>query len=150
MVKEGDKAPAFELEGSDGKKHKLSDYKGKNTVLYFYPKDDTLGCTIEAKEFSSRIDDIRAQGAEVLGISKDDFDSHCKFVSKYGLKFLILSDPTSNCIKEYGAYGNRGIFGQGTLRKTFIIDKTGNVAKVFEKVNPKGHAEAIIAALQDI
>jgi peroxiredoxin Q/BCP len=150
MIKEGDAAPAFELEGSDGKRHKLSDYKGKNVVLYFYPKDNTPGCTIEAKEFSSKISDIRSIGADVLGISKDDFTSHCDFVSKHKLAFILLSDPSSNCIKKYGAYGDRGVFGKGTLRKTFIIDKTGKIAKVFGKVNPIGHAEEVITALRDI
>ncbi|MEM3227680.1 MAG: peroxiredoxin [Candidatus Micrarchaeaceae archaeon] len=148
MVKEGDKALEFELEGSDGKKHTLGEFKGRYVVLYFYPKDNTPGCTIEAKEFNNRLDEIRSLGAEVVGISKDSLASHGKFRDNYNLRFLLLSDPESNTIKAYGAYGNRGIFGMGTLRNTYIIGKDGRLIKIFEKVSPKGHAEEVIAFLR--
>ncbi len=148
MLKEGDKAPDFELDGSDGAKHKLKDYKGKYVVLYFYPKDNTPGCTIEANEFNKKLDDIRKLNAEVIGISKDDLKSHGKFKDKYDLKFLLLSDTESKTIKDYGAYGDRGIFGMGTLRNTYIIGKDGKIAKIYEKVSPKGHASEVIEFLK--
>ncbi len=148
MLKEGDKAPDFELDGSDGEKHRLKEFNGKYLVLYFYPKDDTPGCTIEANEFNKKLDDIRKLGAEVVGVSKDDLKSHGKFKEKYDLKFLLLSDTSSDMIKGYGAYGDRGIFGVGTLRNTYIIDKNGKVAKIYEKVKPKGHATEVIEFLK--
>ena len=150
MVDLNSKAPDFTLEGSDGRMHSLNEFLGKYLVLYFYPRDDTPGCTIEAKGFSSKIDEIRKLGADVVGISKDDSLSHASFCSKYGLKILLLSDSSSEVIKSYGAYGSRGIFGAGTLRKTFIIDKEGKIAKVFEKVNPNGHENEIILAIKEL
>jgi peroxiredoxin Q/BCP len=148
MLKKGDKAPDFELDGSDGKKHSLNEFAGKYLVLYFYPKDNTPGCTIEANEFNKKLDGIRKLGAEVVGVSKDDLKSHDKFKEKYGLKFLLLSDTSSDMIKKYGAYGNRGIFGMGTLRNTYIIDKNGKIAEIYEKVSPKGHADEVIEFLK--
>lgn len=148
MVAEGSKAANFLLEGSDGKKHKLAEFRGRYLVLYFYPKDDTPGCTKEACSFNENIKKIKDLGAEIVGVSKDDLKSHEKFRSKYGLEFLLLSDPESKVIKEYGAFGDRGIFGKGTLRKTFVIDKEGKIAKVFEKVNPSEHSDEIIEFLE--
>ena len=150
MVEVNSKAPDFRLQGNDGKVHTLQEFKGKALVLYFYPRDDTPGCTIEAKGFNKKLDEVRRKGAEIVGVSKDGFESHCKFRDKYGLRFLLLSDPDSKIIKEYDAYGNRGIFGMGTLRKTYIINSKGRVAKVFEKVNPKGHEEEILGALAEL
>ena len=147
MVNEGSAAPDFELDGSDGKKHSLKDFKGKYLVLYFYPKDNTPGCTIEANEFNKNLEKIRSLGADVVGVSKDDLKSHGKFRDKYDLKFLLLSDPESKTIKAYDAYGDRGIFGMGTLRNTYVIDKQGKLAKIFEKVSPKGHAGEVIEFL---
>ncbi|MGC8479047.1 MAG: peroxiredoxin [Candidatus Micrarchaeia archaeon] len=147
MVVEGEKAPDFELVGSDGKKHTLKEFKGKTLVLYFYPKDNTPGCTTEAKNFNKSIEKIRELGAEVVGVSKDDTKSHEKFCNKYSLNFLLLSDPDSSMIKSYGAYGDRGIFGMGTMRKTYIIDKNGKVSKIFEKVKPDKHNEEVIEIL---
>ena len=148
MVKEGEKAPDFELMGDDGKKHKLNEFKGKKLVLYFYPKDDTPGCTIEAKDFSTHNEEIRRLGAVVVGVSKDDFDSHCKFRDKYALKVLILSDPESRVIKAYGAYGNKGIFGEGTLRNTYVIDENGKVIKAWERVQAVGHIDVVLSFLK--
>ena len=150
MVKEGSKAPSFSLEGSDGKRHTLSEFKGSYLVLYFYPRDDTPGCTVEAKEFNENLPDIRGVGAEVVGISKDDLKSHDKFCGKYGLSFLLLSDPESKTIKDYGAYGDRGIFGIGTLRNTYVIDGMGNIAKVYEKVKAKGHSSEVLGFLRSV
>lgn len=144
MLREGENAPGFSLLGSDGKKHRLDEFKGKVLVLYFYPKDDTPGCTSEAKCLNSSIGEIRKRGAEVVGVSADSIESHKKFAFKHGLDFLLLSDPEKEVIKEYDAYGNRGIFGEGTLRKTFVIDRKGRVIKVFEKVNAGNHDKEVL------
>ncbi len=149
-IAEGAEAPDFSLQGSDGKKHSLSEYRGKYLVLYFYPKDNTPGCTIEARGFTAHASDIRALGAEIVGVSKDTIDSHAKFVEKQNLGITLLSDPESTTIKAYGAYGNRGIFGVGTLRKTFIVSPDGKIAKIFDKVKPVGHAEEVISALKKL
>ena len=150
LVDLNSKAPDFNLEGSDGKRHSLKDFSGRYLVMYFYPRDDTPGCTLEAKGFTSKIDEIRKLGADVVGVSNDDIASHTKFCSKYDLKVLLLSDPSNEVIKSYDAYANKGVFGFGTLRKTFIIDKKGNIAKAFEKVNPLGHEKEIIAAIMEL
>lgn len=150
MANEGDKAPDFLLEGSDGAKHSLKDFAGKYLVLYFYPKDNTPGCTIEANGFNKRLDEIKKLNAEVVGISKDDLKSHDRFKDKFGLKFLLLSDPSSGIMKDYGAYGDRGIFGFGTIRNTYIIGKDSKIVKVFEKVKPKGHSEEVIEFLKSV
>ncbi len=146
-IREGSKAPDFSLHGSDGKVHTLSDFKGKNVVLYFYPKDDTPGCTIEAKGFNKAVETLDKINTVIIGISKDDLDSHKKFCNKYSLKFLLLSDPDSKVIKLYEAYGDKGVFGMGTLRKTFIIDKSGNIIKIFGKVRPLGHNKEVLSAI---
>ncbi len=147
MIKEGEKAPGFRLKGVDGKIHTLSEFRGKRLVLYFYPKDDTPGCTIEAKDFTKYLPAIKKAGAEVVGISKDGYESHCDFRDKYMLKVLLLSDPSNKTIKAYDAYGNRGIFGMGTLRKTCIIDEKGKLMKDFGKVNALGHAKKVLEFL---
>lgn len=144
MIALNSKAPDFDLEGSDGKMHKLSDFLGKYVVLYFYPKDDTPGCTIEACSFRDSNAELKKLGAEVVGISKDGLESHSKFRDKYSLNFLLLSDPDNKVIKAYDAYGDKGIFGWGTLRKTYIIDKKGNVAMIYPKVHPEGHNKEVI------
>lgn len=147
MLTEGSKAPDFSLMGSDGKEHKLSDFKGKNVVLYFYPKDDTPGCTIEAKGFNEHLADLEMKGAMVIGVSKDGLESHERFKRKYKLEFLLLSDPTSHVIKLYDSYGDKGVFGMGTLRKTFIIGKDGRILKIFNKVSPLGHSGEVLSCM---
>lgn len=149
MITENSKAPDFNLEGSDGKTHKLSEFAGKYLVLYFYPKDDTPGCTTEACGFRDAVGEIRKAGAEIVGISKDDLKSHGKFKDKYKLNFLLLSDPESKVIKAYDAYGDRGVFGIGTLRKTYIIDGQGKIVKVYPKVKPDGHSNEVLAFLKE-
>lgn len=144
MVALHDKAPDFDLPGSDGKRHSLKEFAGKYLVIYFYPKDDTPGCTVEAIGFTKAIEDLRTMGCEVVGISSDDEKSHLRFCEKRGLKHLLLSDESHETIKAYGAYGSRGIFGMGTQRKTYILDGAGTVIKIFEKVNPKGHEKEIL------
>jgi peroxiredoxin Q/BCP len=148
MLSEGSKAPDFKLMGSDGKEHSLGEFKGKSVVLYFYPKDDTPGCTIEAKEFNKSMGDMKKKGAVVIGVSKDDLASHEKFKKKYGLEFLLLSDPDFKVIKLYESYGDKGIFGMGTLRKTFIIDENGTISKIFNKVSPLGHSGEVLSCLK--
>ncbi len=147
MLNEGSKAPDFSLKGSDGKEHGLSDFKGKDVILYFYPKDDTPGCTIEAKEFNKSLDEIEKKGAVVIGVSNDDLESHERFRKKYGLEFLLLSDPEFKVIKLYDSYGDKGVFGMGTLRRTFIIGKDGTISKIFNKVKPLGHSGEVLSCI---
>ena len=149
MLEIGKKAPDFSLEGLDNKKHALKDFKSKYLIIYFYPRDLTPGCTIEANEFNKNLEAIRKMNADVIGISNDDIKSHEKFVSKCDLKFMLLSDTDSKTIKDYDSYGDRGIFGIGTLRNTYIL-KNGVVVKAFEKVNPKAHVSEIISALKEL
>lgn len=140
-------APDFSLKGSENKIHSLSDYAGKWVVLYFYPKDDTPGCTIEACSLRDARDDISALGAEVVGISKDEALSHEKFKAKHSLNFTLLSDPDKVTIEAYGAWGKK-MFGQeGVLRRTFIINPEGVVVKAYGKVTPLGHGEQVLEEL---
>lgn len=150
MLEEGDPAPNFSLRGSDGRSHSLKDFRGAFLVLYFYPKDDTMGCTLEAKCFNARMADLKKAGAEVVGVSADDLDSHERFISKYNLGFLLLSDPERSAIKRYDSYGNRGIFGWGTIRNTFIIGKDGKIIRIFRKVRPNGHDKQVLEFLKSI
>lgn len=148
---EGETAPNFKLPGTDGKEHSLSDFKGKYIVLYFYPKDDTPGCTKEACNFRDSIAKIKKLGAEVVGISADSIDSHNKFGKKYDLNFLLLSDPKKRVISAYNAWGKKNIFGNvglGIIRSTFVIDRHGKVAKVISPVKVEGHDQEIIEFLR--
>jgi thioredoxin-dependent peroxiredoxin len=144
-------AAQFELLDQDGKLHRLSDYKGQWVILYFYPKDDTPGCTTEACSFRDEYDYIQENGAVVLGVSKDSVSSHKKFAEKYNLHFSLLSDESLDTIKAYGAYGERSMYGRkfmGIIRSTFLINPAGNIAKEYPKVTPKGHAVQIIKDLE--
>jgi len=141
-------APEFTLSDASGASHRLSDYAGKWVVLYFYPKDDTPGCTTEACSLRDARDDIAALGAEIIGISKDDASSHDKFKEKYTLNFTLLSDPEAVTINAYGAWGKKMFGKEGILRKTFIINPEGDVVKVYGRVTPLGHGEQIIAELK--
>lgn len=143
-------APDFRLTDSGGTARSLGDYHGKWLVLYFYPKDDTPGCTVEACSLRDARDTIAERGAEIVGISKDEASSHEKFKAKHSLNFTLLSDPDGATIDAYGAWGKK-MFGQeGILRKTFIIDPTGVVVKVYGRVTPLGHGEQIISDLQQL
>jgi peroxiredoxin Q/BCP len=143
-------APDFTALDTDGNSHTLADYKGKWLVLYFYPKDDTPGCTTEACSLRDARDDIAALGAEVVGVSRDDASSHDKFKAKYTLNFTLLSDPEHQVMDTYGAWGKK-MFGQeGVLRKTFIINPDGAVVKVYGRVTPLGHGAQVIADLQEL
>ena len=153
MNLEGKKAPAFELEGNDGKTHSLEDYKGKTVVLYFYPKDDTPGCTKEACGFRDLNANLKKAGAVVLGVSKDGAESHKKFTAKYKLPFVLLSDPKLDVMKKYSAYGKKMMYGkevQGTIRSTVVIGPKGDVVKHWTTVKKaEAHPEEVLAFLKD-
>jgi peroxiredoxin Q/BCP len=149
-IKEGAKAPAFTLESADGAKVSLADFKGQQVVLYFYPKDDTPGCTLEAQAFRDALSRFKRKKAVVLGVSRDSTTSHCRFRDKYGLNFPLLSDPEGKVVQAYGAWGEKNMYGKksmGIIRTTVVIDADGKVAKVFPKVKVAGHAEDVLAAL---
>jgi peroxiredoxin Q/BCP len=152
MLKAGDKAPAFSLSSDSGESIALNDLKGKPVVLYFYPKDDTSGCTVEACEFRDSWREVKKSGAVVLGVSPDSADSHQKFKAKYSLPFPLLADEGHKVAEAYGAWGEKSMYGrtyQGILRTTFLIGRDGRIARVFEKVKPKGHAAEVLAALNE-
>jgi thioredoxin-dependent peroxiredoxin len=150
MVEEGKPAPDFELTSDSGEHVKLSDYRGKTVVLYFYPKDDTPGCTTQACGIRDVYADFRGRGAVVLGVSPDDEASHVKFREKYSLPFTLLADPGHEVAEEYGVWKERNMYGKksmGIERSTFVIDADGNVAKAMRRVKPETHAADVLAAL---
>ncbi len=149
-LKPGDKAPEFSLPADDGTTVTLDGLRGKNVVLYFYPKDDTSGCTKEACEFRDSWKDVKKNGAVVLGVSPDPVASHQKFKQKYQLPFPLLADTDHKVASAYGAWGEKSMYGrkyQGILRTTFLIDPEGRISRVFEKVQPAGHASDVLAAI---
>lgn len=153
MPQSGDRAPSFTLAADDGRTIRLEDLRGRTVVLYFYPKDDTPGCTKEACAFRDAWDDIQEEGALVFGVSPDSAESHAKFRTKYRLPFPLLSDPDHAVAEAYGAWGDKSMYGktyQGILRTTFLIDGTGTVRRVFEKVQPDGHADDVLAAVREL
>jgi len=138
MIEAGKKAPAFTLMGSDGKKHSLKEYAGKTVVLYFYPKDDTPGCTKEACGFRDLRPQFEKLNAVVLGISRDSLESHAKFISKFKLPFALLADPQAKVMAKYGAYGEKMHYGKlitGVIRSTTVIGPDGNVSKHWKRVS---------------
>jgi len=143
-------APDFSLTGLDGKTHTLADYRGRWVVLYFYPADDTPGCTAEACSLRDSRDTLAEMGAEIIGISRDDPNSHEKFKAKYSLNFALLTDPEAKTINEYGAWGKKMFGHEGILRKTFIINPAGKVVKVYGRVTPMGHGEQVVAELTSL
>ena len=150
MLQEGTIAPDFTLPTDGGGEVTLSDYRGKKVVLYFYPKDDTPGCTTEACNFRDDYSQIVAAGAAVLGVSPDSVKSHDKFKLKYQLPFALLSDPDHQVAEMYGAWGEKKLYGKtymGILRSTFIIDEQGKILKVFPQVEPKEHSREVLAVL---
>jgi peroxiredoxin Q/BCP len=149
MLKEGDIAPDFVSTDQDGNSVKLSDYSGKRVALYFYPKDDTPGCTKEACSFRDADDIFNAKGIKVLGVSTDDGKSHQKFISKYQLPFDLLADTDKQIVEAYGVWGEKSMYGKkymGIFRKTFLIDGDGKIVKIFDKVNVAEHADEVLAA----
>lgn len=143
-------APDFSLPDENGEQHSLKDFAGQWLVLYFYPADDTPGCTIEACSLRDARDDIATLGAHVVGVSKDDAAAHEKFKAKHSLNFTLLTDPEKVAINAYGAWGKKQFGMEGILRKTFIINPDGQVVKVYGRVVPLGHGEQIIAELKKL
>ena len=144
------KAQDFTLPDQDGTLHKLGDYRGKWVVLYFYPKDDTPGCTKEACSFRDNYKALQAKGVVIFGVSKDSVASHKKFADKYQLNFLLLSDEEKKVIKDYKAWGKKKLLGrefEGTMRNTYLIDPKGEIKKVYENVNPLNHVQKILEDL---
>ncbi len=150
MLKEGDRAPDFEIEADTGDRVRLRDLRGRSVVLYFYPRDDTSGCTKEACGFRDHLDDFLDAGWTVLGVSPDGVASHQRFKAKHDLNFQLLADPDHRVADAYGTWGKKKMYGreyEGILRSTFLIDPSGRISKVYAKVKPAAHAEQI---LQDV
>jgi len=150
MIAEGQPAPDFELTSDSGETVRLRDLRGKPVVLYFYPKDDTPGCTKEACEFRDAYDDFRARGVEVLGVSPDTEASHAKFKSKHELPFTLLADPDHAVAERYGVWTERSMYGRkfmGIKRSTFVVDAGGKVAKAMLGIRPAGHAAQVLESL---
>ena len=152
MLEEGKRAPAFKLASSEGDTVSLANYKGKYVIVYFYPKDDTPGCTIEAREFSAAGKKLEKLGAVVVGVSKDSIESHCKFRDKYKLTFPLLSDPDGKVLEAYGAWGDKNMYGKksmGIVRTTVVVGPDGKVVKVFPKVRVDGHVDKVLDAIAE-
>ncbi len=150
MIQEGDRAPDFSLPADDGSTISLDDLKGRRVILYFYPKDDTSGCTKEACEFRDALPRIEEEGAVVIGVSPDSVDSHVKFKKKYDLNFPLLADEEHSLAEAFGVWKEKSMYGRkywGVERSTFLIDEEGVVRKAWRKVRPSGHAEAVTAEL---
>lgn len=150
MVEEGQEAPDFELTSDTGERVRLSQFRGKPVVLYFYPRDDTPGCTTQACAIRDSYDDFEERGAVVLGVSPDEETSHVKFKQKYGLPFTLLADPEHVVAEQYGVWGEKKYMGRtymGVERSTFLIDANGRIAKVMRRVKPDTHVEQVLAAL---
>jgi thioredoxin-dependent peroxiredoxin len=150
MLKIDKKAPEFILPADNGKTLSLKDFAGKKIVLYFYPKDNTSGCTKEACSFQDNLKVIKKKGAVVLGVSADSVDSHMKFAKKYGLSFPLLSDEKKDMIKSYGVWKEKSMYGRkyfGIERTTVVIDEDGIVRQIFKKVKVDGHTDEVLAAL---
>jgi peroxiredoxin Q/BCP len=153
MAEDGMKAPDFELPDADGKALRLSSLKGRPVVVYFYPKDDTSGCTAEAKEFTCLIDDFKRAGAQVIGISPDSPQSHRQFQEKYGLGVRLLADEGRDAAQAYGVWVEKSMYGRsymGIERSTFLVDRAGKIARSWRKVKVPGHAEEVLAAVRSL
>ncbi len=151
MIEVGKKAPAFELESSDGGKVKLSDFAGKPVIVYFYPRDNTPGCTVEAQDFTKAHAAIKKAGGVVLGVSKDSIASHEKFRDKFDLSFPLLTDPDAKMMAAYDAWGEKSMYGKkmvGIIRSTVLIGADGKVKQHWPKVKVAGHVDAVVAALK--
>jgi peroxiredoxin Q/BCP len=149
MLEVGKKAPAFALESSEGGTLKLADLVGKPVIVYFYPRDNTPGCTVEAQDFRDAVPQLKKLGVAIVGVSKDSITSHCKFRDRYKLSFPLLSDPDGTTLEAYGAWGDKLMYGKkmkGIIRSTVLIDKAGKVAQHWPKVSVKGHVDEVVAA----
>lgn len=150
MISIGDKAPDFKLRNDAGEEISLKNFKGKNIVLYFYPKDDTPGCTKEACDFKENNRKFDQKNAVIVGVSGDAVESHVKFKKKYGLPFQLLSDPEKKTLEAYGVWKEKSMYGKkymGVERTTFIVDTQGNISKIFPKVSVTGHVDEVFASL---
>jgi len=146
-------APNFCLPDQDGKVRCLESYRGKYVILYFYPKDNTSGCTREALDFTSKIDEFKKLNAEVIGVSPDSMKSHKKFIEKHGLKITLLSDTEHKVLEMYGAWGLKKRYGReyyGVIRSTFLIDPEGKIIKIWKNVKVKGHVDDVLEALKQV
>jgi thioredoxin-dependent peroxiredoxin len=149
-LKAGDKAPDFSGINQDGKEIKLSDFAGKKLILYFYPKDDTSGCTAESCNLNDNYNQWLEKGFEVVGVSPDSVESHQKFRNKFNLKFDLIADTEKEILQAYGAWGEKSMYGKkymGVLRTTFVIDENGTIQEVFEKVQTKDHTNQILESI---
>ncbi|HON19690.1 MAG TPA: thioredoxin-dependent thiol peroxidase [Salinivirgaceae bacterium] len=147
QIKIGDKAPFFQGHDQNGNLIKLNDFLGKRIILYFYPKDNTPGCTAEACNLNDNFQSLTTLGFEIIGVSPDSISSHQKFATKFNLQFHLISDPEKQILKAYNAWGEKKLYGkisEGVLRKTYIIDNNGNIEAIIEKVDTKNHAEQIL------
>jgi len=150
MLKSGDKAPDFSLQSDSGENINLKDLKGKKVILYFYPKDNTSGCTKEACDFRDSIKTFHRKNAVIIGVSRDSAESHRKFKSKYGLPFTLLSDESADVLKKYGVWKEKSMYGRkymGIERTTFIISEKGVIEKIYNKVKVNGHIEELIKSI---
>lgn len=146
----GDKAPEFTLPASSDKEISLKDFRGRKVILYFYPKDDTSGCTKEACSFRDNFKIIEKKGAVVIGVSTDSIESHDTFASKYDLPFPLVSDSEKSLVKKYGVWQQKSMYGRkymGTVRSTFVIDERGVISHIFPKVKVEGHVEELLSLL---
>ncbi|HLD00427.1 MAG TPA: thioredoxin-dependent thiol peroxidase [Candidatus Nanoarchaeia archaeon] len=153
LLKTNQKAPSFTLSNQEGKTVSLGDFKNKWVVLYFYPKDDTPGCTIEALDFTRWADKFKQNGAVIIGVSPDSLKSHCKFIDQHDLKLTLLSDEEKKVLAAYGVWGKKKFMGReymGVLRTTFLINRDGKIVKIWENVNVKGHAEEVLSTLTNL
>ena len=147
MLKVGDKMPDFQVQDQDGKTVSSKDLLGKKTIIYFYPKDNTSGCTAEACSLRDNHEALIARGYNVIGVSKDSANSHKKFIEKYSLPFTLLADTSTQMLQAFGAWGEKKMYGKtvmGTLRRTFIFDENGILTEIIEKVDTKNHAQQIL------
>jgi peroxiredoxin Q/BCP len=151
ILNEGDKAPDFKANDQNGKTVSLADFKGKNVILYFYPKDDTPGCTAEACDFRDNYQSMLSKGFEIIGVSTDDEKSHKKFETKYNLPFPLIADTDKSINEAYGVWVEKNMYGKkymGTARKTFLIDADGNISKIIDKVDTKNASQQVVDLLQ--
>jgi len=150
-LKEGDAAPDFTANDQNGKPVSLTDFRGKDVILYFYPKDDTPGCTAESCDFRDNYQYLTSQGFEVIGVSVDDEKSHKKFISKFELPFTLLADTEKQIVTDYGVWGEKNLYGKkymGTFRRTFVIDKKGRIRKIIDKVDTKNPSKQVLDAIK--